>query len=72
VPARWRNPGAVDTDDVTLGIDSSTLLDDDLGVDFDASLADEDLACPTRGNSSGSQNLLEAYALGRLGHWGGC
>src|SRR5918995_3724449 len=58
VPARRWNPGAVNTDDIPLWIDPSALLGNDFGVDFDASFADEDLASATRGNSSGSQDLL--------------
>jgi hypothetical protein len=68
VPARWRDARAVDSDHITFRIDSSSLLEHNLRVDFDASLADKDFGCPARSNSGCGQDLLETYARRRLGH----
>jgi hypothetical protein len=68
VPARWRNAGAVNSDHIMFGIDSSALLQHNLRVDLHASLADEDFGCPTRGNSGCGQDLLETYSRRTLGH----
>jgi hypothetical protein len=68
VPAWWRDTRAVDSDHIPFRIDSSPLLKNNLRVDLDASLADEDFGCPTRGNSGCGQNLLETYPGCRLGH----
>jgi hypothetical protein len=66
-PRRW-DAGAIDSDHITFRVDSSPLLSNHLRVHLDASLADQDLACPARGDPGSSQDLLEAYALCGLGH----
>jgi hypothetical protein len=68
VPARWRDTSAIDSDHVTFRINPSTLLEDDLGVHLNATLADQNLAGATRGDASLGEDLLEAYALGGFGH----
>jgi hypothetical protein len=71
MPARRWDAGTIDSDHITFRVDSSPLLSHHLRVHLDASLADQDFACPARGNSGSSQDLLEPYALCGLGHWGG-
>jgi hypothetical protein len=68
MPARRRNPRAIDSNHVALGVDPATQLDNDLRVHFDTALADHDLAGTARADAGLGEDLLEAYALIRLGH----
>jgi hypothetical protein len=68
MPTRRRDARAIDSDHITFRVDSSPLLSNDLRVHLDAPLADQDFACPARGNPGSSQDFLEAYALCGLGH----
>jgi hypothetical protein len=68
MPTRRWDAGAIDSDHITFRVDSSPLLSDHLRVHLDASLADQGLARPARGDPGSGQNLLEAYALCGLDH----
>jgi len=68
MPARRRDAGAIDSDHITFRVDSAALLGYHLRVHLDASLTDQDFACPARGNPGSGQDLLEAYALCGLDH----
>jgi hypothetical protein len=68
MPTGWRNAGAVDSDHISFRIDPAALLHNDLGIHFDAPLADQDFAGSTRGNAGLGEDLLEAYACCRFGH----
>jgi hypothetical protein len=68
MPARRRNASAIDPNHVAFGVDPAPQLQDDLGVHFDPTLADHDLAHAARADAGLGEDLLEAYALLRLGH----
>jgi hypothetical protein len=68
VPARRRDAGAVDPNDIAFRIDPSALLEDDLRVDLDTSLADQDFAGATGSDAGLGEDFLKSYALCRVGH----
>jgi hypothetical protein len=71
MPTRWWNSGTIDSNDVSIRVNSAALLSDNLGIHFHTSITDQDLTCPARAYAGLSEHLLEAHAVCRLGHEGG-
>jgi hypothetical protein len=65
----WRrDAGAIDSNDVALGIDSTALLRNDLGIHLNPALGDQSFTRSAGAYACLSQNFLEAYALRSLDH----
>jgi hypothetical protein len=63
-----RDTGAIDSNDVVLGIDSTALFGDNLRVHLNPALPDQGFARPAGSDACLGQNLLEAYAFRSLDH----
>jgi hypothetical protein len=68
VPARRRDAGTVDPNDIAFRIDPSALLEDDLRVHLDTALADQGLTRAARSDAGLGEDFLKSYALWRVGH----